>query len=320
MKKYIFAALAVFICLAVVLSVIKLRNTPKQSNQENQKLKIIATIYPQYDFVREIAGDLVDLEMLLPPGSESHSFEPRPQDIIKIKNADIIVWTGGESEAWLESLLKSIDIKDKKIISLLDLVNPINEEIVEGMQEEEGEEEEEEAYDEHVWTSVANAMKITEHLCDALSMADPANAKTYQANAERYLKKLADLDKQFMDITRQAKRKTIVIGDRFPFVYMAKRYGIKYFAAFPGCATQTQASAHTIAFLIDKVKAEKIPVVFYIEFSDQKIADVIIEKSAAKKALLHSAHNVSKKDFENKVSYLDLMSANLSALKDALWL
>jgi zinc transport system substrate-binding protein len=317
MKKYIFAAFAAFICLAVILFIVKMKNPMPQ---ESQKLKIIATIYPQYDFIRQIAGDLVELEILLPPGSESHSFEPRPQDIIKIKNADIFIWTGGESEAWVEKVLESTEGKERKIVSLLDLVKPLKEEIVEGMEEEEGEEEEGEALDEHVWTSPKNAQIIVLALRDILSKADPENAKTYEKNTAELAKKLDKLDEDFSDMVKQAKRKTIVIGDRFPFRYLAQRYGIKYYAAFPGCSAQTQASAHTIAFLIDKVKAEKIPIVFYIEFSNEKIADVIIEKTDAKKALLHSAHNVSKKDFENKVSYLDLMNRNLSALKDALWL
>jgi len=201
---------------------------------------------------------------------------------------------------------------------MLDIVEAVPEEIAEGMQEEEGEEKEETEYDEHVWTSPKNAKIIVEAIQRALAEADPANTAFYEANAKEYLQKLDALDKDFETAVKNSKRKIMVFGDRFPFRYFADRYGLKYFAAGPGCSTETEASAATIKFLIDKVRAEKIPVVFYIELSNEKIADALCEASGAKKALLHSVHNISKKDFKKGLGYLSLMRRNLNALKEAL--
>ncbi|WP_313133192.1 metal ABC transporter substrate-binding protein [Anaerocolumna sp.] len=304
-----------------------------------EKISVVSTIFPSYDFTREVAGDKADVTMLLPPGSESHSFEPTPQDIIKIQNCDIFLYVGGESDQWVNEVLESMDTSKMKIITLMDCVQVVEEEVVEGMEEEEhtddheteeehadGEEkehahdhgEEEPEYDEHVWTSPKNAKRIVQIISDALCDTDTANAAFYQTNTEDYLTKLDELDSKFQDAVDNNKRKTIVFGDRFPFRYFADAYGLKYFAAFPGCSTETEASAATVKFLIDKINTEKIPVVFHIELSNEKMADTISEATGAKVLLMHACHNISKSDFESGKNYIELMTANVEALKEAL--
>ena len=285
--------------------------------QNEKPLTVITTIFPPYDFAREIIGDKTNITMLLPPASESHSFEPAPRDIIAIQNCDVFIYVGGESDEWVNSVLSSMNTSGMKIITLMDCVEAVKEEVVEGMEGEE-EEKEEPEYDEHVWTSPRNARLIVQKISDTLSEADAANAAAYKQNTARYLAKLDELDAKFQTVVDGAKRKTIVFGDRFPFRYFADRYGLTYFAAFPGCSTETEPSAATVKFLIDKIKAEHIPAVFQIELSNGRMAETISESTGAKVLLLHSCHNISKSDFESGASYLDIMTRNADALKDAL--
>ncbi|AUS97039.1 ABC transporter substrate-binding protein [Clostridium thermosuccinogenes] len=320
MKKYTFTVL-----LLLFLSTILFGCRQSANANSDEKISVVATIFPQYDFVREIAGDNVDLTMLLPPGSESHSYEPTPQDIIKIKNCDVFICVGGSSEEWLKEIIESMDTSEMKVVYLMDMVDAVEEEIVEGMEEEHGhdddhedEHEEKLEYDEHVWTSPKNAKIIVQAISDMLCEVDAANASEYKKNTESYLAELDELDAAFQAAVDAGIRKTIVFGDRFPFRYFADAYGLEYYAAFPGCSTETEPSAATVAFLIDKVKAENIPVVFHIELSNEKMADAICEATGAKKLLLHSCHNISKREFERGVTYLDLMKANVEAIKEAL--
>jgi zinc transport system substrate-binding protein len=312
--------IGIFVCALVFLTAAL--SCQKQGGQaaDNGKITVVTTIFPPYDFVREIAGDRVNLTMLLPPASESHSFEPTPGDIIRVQNSDIFIYVGGESDAWVDRILDSLDTSRIEIITLMDCVEVVEELVVEGMEEEEEEEEAEEPeYDEHVWTSPKNAKLIVQKIAGALEQRDEANAAEYQKNAAAYTEKLTALDASFQDVVNGAVRKTIVFGDRFPFRYFADAYGLSYFAAFPGCSTETECSAATIAFLVNKIRAEKIPVVFHIELSNEKIADTLCEETGAKKLLLHAVHNISKKDFAAGANYYDLMSQNAQALKEALY-
>jgi zinc transport system substrate-binding protein len=489
----------ILFCLLLSLVTALSARGEEDRTKNNGKVTVVTTVFPPYDFVREIAGTNVNLTMLLPPGSESHSFEPSPQDIIKIQKSDIFIYVGGESDAWVDRILSSLDTSKIKIISLMDCVEVVEEEIVEGMQDEEGHDhghedftvedikdraltdwagdwqsvypylldgtlnpvmehkaesgektaheyyeqyktayatdidrisvtansitfyrngaparaqyvyrgtgvtpvddgdlwvrykfeargnpptgapkyvmfsdhliapaksehfhvyasdksfddlmadtnpvnyptyypanltkaeilaemighdhEEESEYDEHVWTSPRNAKLIVEKISETLCEADPVNASGYRTNTAAYLEKLDALDAAFRDVVARGTRKTLVFGDRFPFRYFADAYGLKYFAAFPGCSTETECSAATIAFLINKVRDEKIPVVFHIELSNEKIADTICESTGAKKRLLHAAHNVSRREFQGGISYLEIMTKNSETLKEAL--
>lgn len=286
-------------------------------NEDNGKINVVSTIFPGYDFAREIAGEEANLTMLLPPGSESHSFEPTPQDIIKIQNCDLFIYVGGESDTWVKGILESMDTSNMKIISMIDLVEVVEEETKEGMEAESDHEEEESEYDEHVWTSPVNAIRIVNAVSDALCTIDEEHGEIYEKNMDAYVKELEDLDQSFRNVMQDAKRDTLIFGDRFPFRYFVDEYGLDYYAAFPGCSTETEASAQTVAFLIDKVREEEIPVVFHIEFSNEKMADVICESTEAKKLLLHSCHNLTKNEFESGVSYLDLMKQNVEHLREA---
>ena len=296
-------------------------NSTTDADAKNGKLKIITTIFPPYDFARNIVSDMADVKMLLPLGSESHSFEPSTQDIVEIQNCDIFICIGGESEKWVEKVMDSLDTEKVKVISLLDLVDAKEEEVVEGM--EAGEEEEEKGsakveYDEHVWTSPVNAKVITESLSKAICEKDADNAEYYKANTASYVEKLDKLDKDFRDTVSTAKRDRIVVADRFPFRYLCDEYGIRYSAAFAGCSASTDPSANTVKYLINKVNEEKIPVVFYIEFSQKTVANTVLASTNAKGMELHSCHNISQEDFDNGIGYIELMNRNLDALTEAL--
>jgi len=288
---------------------------------EDQKMNILTTIFPIYDFARTVAGDHADVSMLLPPGAESHTYEPTPRDILKIQNADLFIYIGGESDMWVDQILSSLGDKKPRTLVLIHSVNALPEEVVPGMQAEEESPtsgEDEVVYDEHIWTSPLNAIKMVDAITVALSELDPAHAADFENNRAALDQKLQELDQTFRDIVKTAKRKTIIVGDRFPFRYLTEEYGLEYYAAFPGCSAEVEPSASTVAFLIEKVKAEKIPIVFYIEFSTHKIADAIADATGAKTMLLHSAHNVSQEDIDSGITYLNIMSENAEKLREAL--
>lgn len=285
--------------------------------QEPQKLRIVSTVFPPYDFVRQIGGDAVESVLLLKPGMESHSYEPTPVDIMTIMNSDIFVYAGGESDVWVEKLLEGAD-GDVESYALLSWVDPLEEETVAGMQvkgEAHGVHLEGEEYDEHVWTSPQNAMVIVEKLCSVMCQKDQAHAEIFAQNAAAYREKLTELDAAFWEVIRQEDPKPLVFGDRFPLLYFVRTYGLEYYAAFPGCSMETEPSAATVAFLTDKVKEEKIPVVFYLEMSNGKVAEAIAEAAGAATEVFYSGHSVTAKDLEAGEDYLSLMYRNVETLK-----
>jgi len=324
-------SILILIMLAAVLFAITgcKRNKNADKKNPNGKITVITSNFPPYDFARQIAGDKINLSMLLPPGAESHSFEPSPRDIIAIQNSDIFVYTGGETDLWVDRILESMDTSKMNIIRMMDVVDVVEEEIVEGMEDDDEDDEEDSphsplptphspSFDEHVWTSPRNAILIARAITDVLCEVDDANATFYQQKAAVYIDKLAQLDADFLEVVIGAKRNTIVFADRFPFRYFADTYRLTYFAAFPGCSTETEPSAATVAFLINKIKSEKIPVVFHIELSNEKMADTISAETGAKKLILHACHNITKRDFEAGLGYLDFMRRNVENLKQAL--
>lgn len=277
----------------------------EQNKVENKRLVLYATIFPQYDFVRQIAGEKWNFKMLLKPGEETHSYEPTPQDIIAIQNSDLFIYVGGENDAWVEDILESMPDNGRKTLKLVDCVDTVEEEHVEGMKEERGhdhdeddaeheehevEHEEDEAdheehgqeethsvheIDEHVWTSPLNAVKIVEQIKEELCEIDSENASDYEENAEAYVAQLKELDQEFQDVVDHSKRKLMIFGDRFPFRYFAEAYGLDYYAAFSGCASDTEPSAATMAFLINKVQDENIKTVLKMELSNENIAKLL---------------------------------------------
>lgn len=324
------------------------------SSEENGKLKVAVTLFPYYDFVRQIAGNQVDLQMVIPAGMDSHSFEPTPADIRTIQHADILISNGGTMEHWLDETLAALDTTNMTIVTMMDYVDAVEEEIVEGMEDadhdhehthvyvaadhdhsgetpekhaahsyeedtrsyvdHDGHEEEIE-YDEHIWTSPVNAMKLVDVIGDTLAEADPAHADTYHQGAENYKKELEEIDSGFREVSANRKRNMIVMGDKFPFRYLADEYQLDYRAAFSGCSSDTEPSAKTIAYLIDKVKEEQIPAVYYLELSSHRVAEIIGEETGAEPLLLHSCHNVTRAQFDAGVTYVQLMRQNIENLR-----
>ena len=310
---------------AVLAAVLLTACAPKAAQQpEGDGISIVSTVFPSYDFARQItAGTDANLTLLLQPGEEVHSFDPTSQDIIRIQNADLFLYVGGENDVWVENVLSGLD-QSVQTFRMMDYVTLYEEELVAGMQpeaEEEAEAEaggEEQEWDEHVWTAPVNAIAIVKALTAELSAIDPDNAATYQTNSDAYVAQLEALDQSFWDVVNTAARKTVVFADRFPARYFVEEYGLNYYAAFPGCSAETEPSAATIAALIDHVKAEQIPAVFYIEMSNQQMADTVCEATGAEKLLFHTCHNVTREEFESGATYLTLMQNNVLALREAL--
>ncbi len=285
------------------------------------RLQVAAAIFPAYDFARAAAGDLADVTLLLPPGAESHSYEPTPADILLVQRCDLFIYLGGESDAWVDAILSAVE-PEGEAMRMVDCVDLLEEETVEGMQGGHDHEEEHDylgevvGMDEHVWTAPLNAAAITKAVGDKLSALDPDNAAAYAANAAAYAAELADLDRDFAAFFDGLPERSIVFGDRFPLRYFAEAYDLDYYAAFPGCGAQTEPSAATVAFLTEKVREERLPAVWYIEFSNHLVADSIAEAAGAETALFHTCHNVSKADLEAGATYLSLMRADLEALRE----
>ena len=307
-----------FLFTTIFILLISLTGCQRTQETSTASLKIVTTIFPPYDFARQIGGNQAEVIMLLHPGAEAHSYEPTPQDIKNIQSSDLFIYIGGENDVWVDEILDSMGEKKPDTLRLLDCVTPLTEEISEGMEQEEGEENHAAELDEHVWTAPQNAAAIVEQITERMSEKDPNHATYYETNSKAYIEQLQELDSDFREVVNNGKRKTILFGDRFPFRYFAEAYGLSYYAAFSGCSTETEASAATVAFLIDKVKEEELPVVFVIEFSNGKIADSICEATGAKKLTLQTCHNVTKDQFEAGVGYISLMKENVEALRIAL--
>lgn len=347
------------ILLALVLGAVWMLSGCSQSphsaapgfEQSKGKLKVVTTLFPYYDFVRQTAGDLVDLTLVVPAGMDSHSFEPTPADMRLIQNADLLICNGGAMEHWLTQVLGAIDTQNMTVVTMMDYVDTYEEEIVEGMEDEEHDHDHSHAdepadphdhedddygrldgedyvehdghehvieYDEHIWTSPVNAMKLTEVICRVLMKLDDDRAAVYRQNADEYLEILAGIDEGFRQVSAGRKRNMIVVGDKFPFRYLAEEYRLDYRAAFSGCSTDTEPSAKTIAYLIDKVREEQIPAVYYLELSSHRVSEIIGEETGAEPLLLHSCHNVTRAQFDSGITYAELMEQNIENLRKGL--
>ena len=311
MKK----TLSITILLAMLCAL--LSGCGAQSEPEGEGISVVATVFAPYDFARQLVGERGEVTLLLPPGSEAHSYEPSPKDIIEIQNCDLFIYVGGVSDAWVSDVLESVG-GEVRTVTLMDCVELLEEEHVEGMEVDEDEHGGEIEYDEHVWTSPRNAELICEKIAAALCEVDPEGAEEYGTALESYCAQLDELDAAFTEAVENGVRDTVVFGDRFPLLYFAKAYGLNYYAAWPGCADEAEPSAATVTFLIDKVKAEGIPVVFHIELSNEDMADTICNETGAKKMLFSACHNVTRAQFDAGVTYLELMWQNVDALREAL--
>ena len=358
---------------------------------DSSKLNIVTTLFPYYDFIRQIAGDHVELSLIIPAGMDSHSFEPTPSDIRKIERADILIANGGHMEHWVEEVVDSLRNEELQVVYMMDHVDVVAEEVVEGMEHNhdhshvhaEGEEctedhdheflhghEEETSadtahdhseedgdlenhdvenctdeahdhghdiesctdenhhhedesvyeieYDEHIWTSPVNAIEITEVIAETLKEADPNHAEIYDGRKDAYINELEAIDAKFRKIREEAEHDIIIMGDKFPLRYFADEYDLRYRAAFSGCSSDTEPSAKTIAYLIDKMKEEQLPAIYYLELSSHRVSEIIGEETGAKPLLFHSCHNVTRREFEEGVTYLQLMEQNVINLREGL--
>ena len=296
---------------------------PDLPPEDSERPQIVAAVFPAYDFARSAAGELADVTLLLPPGAESHSYEPTPADILRVQRCDLFIYLGGESDAWVDTILSAIEPRGD-VLRMMDCVDLLEEETVEGMQGGHGHDHEEGhdhlgevlSMDEHVWTAPRNAAAVTRIIGQRLALLDPENGEAYAAGAEAYALELEELDRDFTAFFDTLPDRTIVFGDRFPLLYFAEAYDLDYYAAFPGCGAQTEPSAATVAFLTKKVREEGLPAVWYIEFSNHLVADGIAEAAGVETAQFHTCHNVSRADLEAGATYLSLMRANLEVLRE----
>ena len=325
--------------LALALTLSLTACTVPAEKADGGKLQIVTTLFPYYDFARTIAQDRADVTLLLSPGREAHSFEPTPLDAVTISEADVFLYNGGEGEYWVESMLDAAGEHIAVASRMMDYVDALNEEYVEGMQgadghdhdhehgshddhdhdhEEDEHDSDEIEYDEHIWTSPKNAVVLCRAVCDAICRADAENAAFYRANCENYCAQLEDLDARFAALCESAPRRLLIFADRFPMLYFCREYGLDYRAAFHGCSGDTEPSLATIKFLIDKVEDENIPVVYTIDFGTKKVAAVVSECTGAAIETLYSMQTVSRADFDAGGTYLTLMERNFEALRKGL--
>ena len=305
--------LAVITAVATVFSLCACSSESGYSNSDSGKLKIISTVFPPYDLARQIAGDNAEISILLPPGSEIHNYEPSAKDMIAIRNCDIFLYIGGENEQWAEKLINSNDTENVTAVKLIDYVPTLSED--EDEHDHDHEHEHEHETDEHIWTSPKNAQLMLSAVYDAICKVDPSGKQTYTKNKDAYAKQLSDLDNAYRSAVDNAKNKTIVLADKFPFRYLAHEYGLEFSSAFAACSDESEPGVSTMIKLTKTIKENNIPAVYYLEFSSTKIADTLCDETGATKLMLHSCHNVSKQDIENNVNYVDLMKQNLENLK-----
>lgn len=327
-KKIIFITLAIAIVIGICIAFV----IGGSKNKSNAKYKVVASNFASYDFLRAIIGDNKDVELtfLLGPGKDAHSYDPTAGDLIKIQDSDLFVYVGGEMEKWSDKVVGSLDTAGTEKICIADFVDTMEEKEVDGAEEhehdhEEGEEHEEHeheheegAFDEHIWTSPENAIKMVNALEKEMEKIDSQNKNTYKKNADKYITEIKDVDKKIQNIIDNKKRDRLIFADKMPMQYFIDYYNLKVSAAFDGCSTEVDPSAKTIAYLQNKVKEEKIPVILYIELNPGTVAKTIADETGAKAMQIQTVHNVSLDDFNKGETWVSLMTRNIDVLKQAL--
>lgn len=297
MKKII----SILLCALLIITTLGACASPAQ---DSGKIKIVTTVFPVYDFARAVAGDKAEISMLIQPGSDIHSFEPTARDIAEIQNSDLFLYIGGESDAWVEKILSATDISRVTVIKMVDSVTLIK--------------DEHHGFDEHIWMSPDNAAKMLEQIKTAISGIDAENTDYYAASAAAYTDKINSVEAAIHQVIAESDKKTIVVADRFPFIYFTEYYGLKYEAAFGGCEHDTDAPLNTVTSLIDTVKRENLTAVYRVELSNLSVANTVAAATGAKILELHSAQNISAEDFAAGVTYVDIMQKNTEALREGL--
>ena len=299
----------------LLLALILLFASCTGEDNDDSGFRIVASDFPSYDAARAIAGNDAEIVMLLPPGTESHSYDPTPRDMIRIAECDLVVYTGGPSDEWVRTIISSLDTPPASF-ALTDQVELLTEEHAEGMEEEEHDHNVHEI-DEHVWTSPRNEIVIIRNLSELMAGLNLAMADDYRSNALSYISKIEEMDTAFRSIVQTGKRHTLIFASRFPLLYFVREYGLEYYAAFPGCAEESEPSARTVAF-IDKARELEVPCILNIELSSQMIADVIAEEAGCDVMVFNTLHNVTASDFYSGKNYVDLMGENVGVLREAL--
>jgi zinc transport system substrate-binding protein len=275
------------------------------------KISVVTTIFPYYDFARSVSKGTCDVDMLLKPGSDVHSFEPTPSDILKIRNADLFIYNGGESDEWVDSILESLGDTDKPVVmKMTDYVKPLTE-----MDADHHAEDEE---DEHIWTSLDNAKTLVSKISDEVSKLDQKHKTVYNKNGLDYIEKISKVQSEIENTVNSSESKKIVVGDRFPLLYFATEFSLDWECAFPGCSTETEPSLDRLSKLTDTIEKDKIKTILKLEMSENKVADTLADETNTKVRTFYSAESVSKEEFANNVTYVDLMERNNNALKEAL--
>ena len=275
------------------------------------KTSVVTTIFPYYDFARSVSKGTCEVDMLLKPGSDVHSFEPTPSDILKIRNADLFIYNGGESDEWVDSILESLGDTDKPVVmKMTDYVKPLTE-----MDADHHAEDEE---DEHIWTSLDNAKTLVSKISDEVSKLDSKNKLIYYRNGLDYIEKISKVQSEIENTVNSSESKKIVVGDRFPLLYFATEFSLDWECAFPGCSTETEPSLDRLSKLTDTIEKDKIKTILKLEMSENKVADTLADETNTKVRTFYSAESVSKEDFANNITYVDLMERNNNALKEAL--
>ena len=292
------------------------------NNKENGKIKIIATLFPQYDFTRQIVGDKADVELLLPAGVESHSYDPTASDIINIGKSDMFIYTGKYMEVWADKVIKSSNSKKLKVV---DASKGITLEKEESHEEEDHDEHDNDEHDEHnheydphIWTNPQFAKTMVDNIVEGLCEVDKENADYYKENAEKYKKELDRIDSEFENVVSTSKHTELFFAGRFALKYFAERYNLKYTSAYDSCSTETEPSAKAVSNIIKQMNEKKIKVIFYEELVDPKVANTIANETGAEPLVLHSSHNVSKDEFKAGKTYIQIMEQNIVNLRKGL--
>ena len=318
-KKIILGIIGALIVIGVGFLIF---NSESKNKKDLSKMQVVSSNFASYDFLRAIIGknNNIELSLLVGAGKDTHSYDPTTGDLITIQNADLFVYIGGEMEKWANKVISSIDTNNTKVVCIADFVDKIDEEEVDGAEAEEEKEEVDGAFDEHIWTSPANAIKMVNALKDEMVKIDDANKEKYEENAKEYIEKIKEVDGKLQEVVDNKKRDRLVFGDKMPMQYFINYYKLKVSAAFNGCSTETEPSASTIAYLENKVREEKIPVVLYIELNNGKMANTIASDvgNGVQTMQIQSLHNVSLDDFKNGETWVSLMTRNIEVLKKAL--
>ena len=323
-EKVAFLVTLVLIFSAITAVLIKVTNPEK--NRKDGKIEVVATLFPQYDFAKQIGGDKVNVTLLLPSGAESHTYEPTPQDMVTVNNSDLFVYTGKEMEPWADNLIAGMknDINVLDLSTTVDLINV--EEFEEAHEIEEHEEEHEHesehehnhSYDPHIWLNPLYAIKMVKAIEDQLCVLDPENKEYYKNNATKYINQIKELDRQFEETVENSNTQKIAFGGAFAYAYFVERYNLDFATAYQACGENAEPSTTQIKDVIDYINDNKLPVIFYKEYTNGNVARTISESTGAKMLVFNTVHNPSKEELQNGATYLSIMTQNLENLKQAL--